>query len=588
MRAVDDGRTEGGELPSVAWAHTFRPMFSIREARPKKMRTALLLLALTTRPLVAQGDSALRHTLEEIARASGGRLGVGVELLETGKRVTVNDGFHYPMQSVYKLPIAMAVLHRVDAGELGLDSVVDVRPSDFVSAGQHSPVRDAHPRGTRLTIRELLRFTVSESDGSTSDVALRLAGGPSRVMRYLRGIGVRDVVVATTEQEIGRDRRAQFQDWATPSGCLSLLRAVAGQTALSDSSHALVMRYLTSGTRGSRRLAGLLPPGTPVAHKPGSSGTAGGITAATNDIGIVTLPNGQHVAIAVLLTNARGSDAARDSVIARASRAAYDALFTEPREMIDVGGYRLQALRAGSGGPTVVFEAGLGDSLDTWAPVWPAIATTTTIVAYSRAGFGRSEAGPADRSARREVEELHTLLARLRLPSPYVLVGRSYGSILVRLYTSLYPREVAGLVIVEGTHEQQVMRWGAADSSYPPAFRAFFDSVLRALPPGAQAGEVRETMRIQAAGAVEGMTPLPDIPIAVLTSMKSDSTATFINASPRGHVLWREMHDEWFRRSRNGIHIETTHSGHDLQHDEPQLVIDAIRFVLGRLGRDQR
>ena len=286
----------------------------------------LLLLALAAAPLAAQRDSTLRSRLASIARTSRGRLGVGVEVLETGRRVVVNDDFHYPMQSVYKLPIAMAVLHRVDAGELGLDSVVEVRPGDFVSAGQHSPVRDAHPEGTELTIRELLRFTVAESDGSTSDVALRLAGGPSRVMRYLRGLGVRDLVVATTEQEIGRDSRVQFRDWTTPSGSLSLLRALARGHALSDSSHAVLMRYLTTGTRGTSRIAGLLPRGTPVAHKPGSSGTAAGVTAATNDIGIVTLPNGQHMAIAVLLANARGGDAARDSVIARASRAAYDAM----------------------------------------------------------------------------------------------------------------------------------------------------------------------------------------------------------------------------------------------------------------------
>lgn len=255
----------------------------------------------------------------------------------------------------------------------------------------------------------------------------------------------------------------------------------------------------------------------------------------------------------------------------------------QTRQLVDVGGYRLEALRAGSGAPTVVFEAGLGDSLETWNPIWPAIAKQATIVAYSRAGFGRSESGPADRSARREVTELHALLTRLQLPVPYVLVGRSYGSILVRLYTSLYPKEVAGLVIVEGTHEQQVKRWGMLDSSYPPAFRAFFDSVLKTKPPGAEAGEIRETVRIQAAGAVEGLTPLPDIPIAVLTSMRSDSTSPFVNATPRGHEAWREMHDEWFRRSRNGLHIQTTHSGHDMQHDEPQLVIDAIRFVLERV-----
>lgn len=258
----------------------------------------------------------------------------------------------------------------------------------------------------------------------------------------------------------------------------------------------------------------------------------------------------------------------------------------QTRQLVDAGGYRLQALRAGSGGPTVVFEAGLGDSLETWDPIWPVIAKQTTIVAYSRAGFGRSDPGPADRSARREVMELHTLLTRLQPPTPYVLVGRSYGGLLVRLYTSLYPKEVAGLVIVEGTHEQQVKRWGMIDSSYPAAFRAFFDSVLQTKPPGAETGEIRETVRIQASGAVEGLTPLPDIPIAVLTSMKSDSTSKFVNVSPRGHEAWREMHDEWFRRSRNGVHFETTHSGHDMQHDEPQLVIDAIRFVLARVRHE--
>jgi pimeloyl-ACP methyl ester carboxylesterase len=255
----------------------------------------------------------------------------------------------------------------------------------------------------------------------------------------------------------------------------------------------------------------------------------------------------------------------------------------QARQLVDVGGHRLDILRAGAGAPTVVFETGLADSLDTWAPIWPAIAARATAIAYSRAGFGRSEPGAPEHSVRRAVAELHELLTRLQLPRPYVLVGRSYGSILVRLYTSLYPGDVAGLVIVEGTHERQVMRWGTIDSTYPAAFRIFYDSVLATLPPGPQAAEIRETVRIQAAGAVEGLAPLPDIPIAVLTSMKSDPAARYVNGTPRGHEIWRDLHDEWFRRSRNGIHIETTQSGHDVQHDEPQLVIDAIRFVLDRV-----
>jgi pimeloyl-ACP methyl ester carboxylesterase len=255
----------------------------------------------------------------------------------------------------------------------------------------------------------------------------------------------------------------------------------------------------------------------------------------------------------------------------------------QTRTRVDVGGYHLDVIRAGAGDPAVVFETGLADSLDTWAPIWPAIAEYTTAIAYSRAGFGRSDPGTADHSARREVLDLHTLLHRLPVRPPFVLVGRSYGGLLVRLYTSLYPSDVAGLVIVDGTHEQQVRRYGMLDSSYPAAFRTFFDSILAGLPPGAKAGEIQETMRIQAAGAVEGLTPLPDIPIAVLTSMKVDSTSPYVNATARGHEVWRALHEEWFRRSRDGVHIETARSGHDIQADEPQLVIWAIRFVLDRV-----
>src|SRR5207302_3249983 len=170
----------------------------------------------------------------------------------------------------------------------------------------------------------------------------------------------------------------------------------------------------------------------------------------------------------------------------------------------------------------------------------------------------------------------------------FVLVGRSYGGLLVRLYTSLYPSDVAGLVLVDGTHERQVKEFGRIDSTYPAAFRASFDSVLKTVPPGAEAEEIRETVRIQAAGAVEGMAPLPDIPLAVLTSMKSDSNASYVNGTARGHEVWRALHEEWFRRSRNAIHIETTRSGHDIQATEPGLVLQAIRFVLDRVRAELR
>jgi pimeloyl-ACP methyl ester carboxylesterase len=251
--------------------------------------------------------------------------------------------------------------------------------------------------------------------------------------------------------------------------------------------------------------------------------------------------------------------------------------------LVSVGDHRLDVVRAGAGSPAIVFETGLADSLDVWLPMLRTISEYTTVIAYSRAGFGRSDPGSADHSVPHAVADLHELLHRLPVTPPYILVARSYGSLISRLYTSLYPAEVAGIVLVDGTHEQQVQRFGTVDSAYPREFRVFYDSVLKQLAPGAEAAEIRETVSIQAKGSVPGLKPLPDIPIAVLTSMRSDESSQYVNGTARGHVVWRALHDEWFRRSRNGIHIETTRSGHGIQDDEPALVAMAIRFVLDRV-----
>jgi pimeloyl-ACP methyl ester carboxylesterase len=259
------------------------------------------------------------------------------------------------------------------------------------------------------------------------------------------------------------------------------------------------------------------------------------------------------------------------------------AIAAQSPQLVSIGTHRLDVVRAGTGSPTIVFEAGLGDTWEDWAPVWQQVAERTSVVLYSRSGLGRSEPGPGDNSARTEMAELHRLLDSLHVQRPVILVARSYGGVLSRLYVSLYPHEVAGLVLVDGTHEQQVKRWGQIDHTYPAAFRAYFDSVLKTMKPGAEAAETRETVRIQAAGTVEGLTPLPDIPLAVLTSMRPSPKPTYVNQTERGHEAWREMHDEWFRRSKYAEHIVTIKSGHAIQDDEPELVIGAIGFVLDRV-----
>jgi len=266
----------------------------------------------------------LQKRFEVIAKAANGKVGVAVELLETKESIVLNDQERFPMQSVYKLPIGMAVLQRVDEGTLKLEQLIQVTPNDFVANMQHSPIRDAHPLGAELSVSNLLQQMVSESDGTACDVLLRLLGGPASVGGSLRKLGLTNVVVATTEKEMGQDELAQYRNWAAPEGLTRLLRMLHEGPGLSVPSRELLLRFLSETSTGPRRIKGLLPVGTPVAHKTGSSGTVNNLARATNDAGIVTLPDGRHVAIAVFVSDSAADEATREAVIAKISRAAWD------------------------------------------------------------------------------------------------------------------------------------------------------------------------------------------------------------------------------------------------------------------------
>jgi beta-lactamase class A len=266
----------------------------------------------------------LHKEFEEIAHDANGRVGVAIMLLESRESVELRGDERFPMHSVYKLPIAMAVLRRVDRGELHLDQTVKVEKTDFVRKGMYSPMRDKYPQGAQLTIAELLRYAVAESDGTASDVLLNLTGGAQGVMLFLHDINVSSVNVVNSEKEIGRDWQTQYENWATPKAAVELLAALQTSRGLSAGSQAFLLKVATESIPGAKRLKGQLPAGTVVAHKTGTGGTRDGITSATNDIGIITLPNGTHLAVAVFVSDSSADEATRESVIARIAKAAWD------------------------------------------------------------------------------------------------------------------------------------------------------------------------------------------------------------------------------------------------------------------------
>jgi beta-lactamase class A len=232
---------------------------------------------------------------------SDATIGVTAIHLESGKRLSIRGGDRFPMGSVYKFPIALAVLQRVDAGALSLDQKVTIVPSEF-SLG-FSALRDkANGRAITLTIEELLTHMVSHSDNTASDVLMKLVGGPRAVTARTAelGAGVR-IDRSEREMAIELDKKGGVEQYAvdprdtsTPDAMAQLLVTFWNKRdGLTPKSHEVLVRIMSATSTGKRRIKAAVPAGATIAHKTGT------MPGTTNDIALITLPNGEHVALAI-------------------------------------------------------------------------------------------------------------------------------------------------------------------------------------------------------------------------------------------------------------------------------------------------
>jgi pimeloyl-ACP methyl ester carboxylesterase len=292
-------------------------------------------------------------------------------------------------------------------------------------------------------------------------------------------------------------------------------------------------------------------------------------------------------------------------------------------ELIDVGGHRLHVIRSG-GGPTIVLENGPGGMALDWTLVKNELADEVTTVAYDRAGTGWSEVGPRPRDVATLVEELHTALAASGSPAPYVLVGHSFGGLIVRAYAYTYPDEVAGLVLVDAAHEDQFDIYPAAyaakadnlatamgrlrgvyravtGSGIPALFaNSFPDPVADRLP--AEVATARRAVTLMdsshATTATDEMValadsldhvrrirrPLGDLPVVVIRHGRPIGEEAGVPAGLEEQVeaAWRRMQDDLATISTDSRLVVAEDSGHDIHLERPELVTDAILDVVGR------
>jgi beta-lactamase class A len=277
------------------------------------MSCLILLFALATPSAAA---------FEEMAAPAGGSVGFAALDVSTGRSFGWHERQPFPMQSVFKLPIAIEVLHRVDEKKLDLSQVVALGSADARGG----------PAGTmsvpaKRTIGELLEAMLITSDNVACDKLLSLLGGPRVVDARVRALGIDGITIRYAESDLGAGKG---DNTATPAALVALLAKISRrEVGLSAASAAKLDDVLLRVTTGQQRIKGALPPGTPVAHKTGMSRTQDGITDATNDVGLIKLPNGHQVAVAVFVHASPADIETRERTIARLARAAYDA-FNSP------------------------------------------------------------------------------------------------------------------------------------------------------------------------------------------------------------------------------------------------------------------
>ena len=248
------------------------------------------------------------------------------------------------------------------------------------------------------------------------------------------------------------------------------------------------------------------------------------------------------------------------------------------------------------GRPVVVFESGVGTGLSAWSPVLPEVARFATVVAYDRAGIGGSETDGQAPTPRHVAERLHALLGEVGLKPPYVLVGHSWGGLLIRMYAAIYPADVGGLVYVDPTDprsEAQDLAY-LRDSGYTAdGARQFIDKRAQDMTEFVrrQAGQYRAEMDVIRANELNHsadflqLPPLPDVPVALLVSNRLDPQVWAGRpCEPAAcHAHWLRQRLAALTRlapASSQTSVTLTEAGHDIQHEEPSLVVDAIRRVL--------
>ena len=271
---------------------------------------------------VDQAATALQQRLKSLIDSKTiGDIAVAVTHVETGRTAEINGAKKLPLYSVFKLPLAVAVLKDVEEKRLALDKQIRVGPDDMAPGSQFNA--DLWRKPVDKTVAELLDLSIVRSDNTSSDKLLEVVGGPAGVTKRMRELGFANLDIISTTREIMANR--ERVNIGTASDLADLLVKLKKGALLQRANTEMLLGMMGRALIGERRLKGKLPAGTPVADKTGTGETT------TNDVGIITLPEGRgHLAVAVFINATKSDTTGQEDIIAEVGHAAYDSFVSSP------------------------------------------------------------------------------------------------------------------------------------------------------------------------------------------------------------------------------------------------------------------
>lgn len=275
-------------------------------------------------------DTNLQQELDTYLDSQQATVGVSV-LTDSATVVSRNDSLELPLLSMFKFPVALAVLHRMEQQGTPLDTVFSLTPDDL-KTDTYSPLRERFPeRRAEVRMDSLLAYSVSLSDNNACDVLLRYAGGPQAVEQYVHSLGITDMHISASEDDMHQQPERQRDNRATPTAVSQLFRLFLQKGLVSPSYRDYLYQILTQTSTGMNKLKAGLPDSITLGHKTGSSDrTPEGVRIADNDAGFVVLPDGRRYYITVLVNNSMENDSTNAAISATVSRMVYRHLTAQP------------------------------------------------------------------------------------------------------------------------------------------------------------------------------------------------------------------------------------------------------------------